>query len=52
MKEIYSGVQAVMISTMQGKLKRSRKYLVDLLTTRDANRDGFLEYAEFAEMLD
>ena len=41
-----------MISLMQSKLKLSRKYLVDLLTERDVDRDGYLGYDEFAEMLD
>ena len=40
-----------MISMMQNGLKRSRKFLVDLLATRDTNRDGYLEYQEFEDML-
>ena len=36
---------------MQNGLKRSRKFLVDLLATRDTNRDGYLEYQEFEDML-
>ena len=40
-----------MINMMQTKLKKSGKFLVDLLQTRDTNRDGYLEYLEFESML-
>ena len=36
---------------MQTGLKKSRKFLVDLLAARDTNRDGYLEYQEFEDML-
>ena len=36
---------------MQASLKRSQKYLSDILVTHDKNNDGFLEYAEFESML-
>ena len=36
---------------MQTGLKKSRKFLVDLLSARDQNRDGYLEYQEFEDML-
>ena len=50
-KQVYNGVKAVMINMMQIGLKKSRKFLVDLLAARDTNRDGFLEYQEFEDML-
>lgn len=49
--QVYDGVKAVMINMMQIGLKKSRKFLVDLLAARDTNRDGFLEYQEFEDML-
>ena len=50
-KQIYDAVKAVMIHMMQTGLKKSRKFLVDLLAARDQNRDGYLEYQEFEDML-
>ena len=48
---VYSGVKAVMIHLMQSGLKKSRKFLVDLIAARDTDRDGYLEYQEFEDML-
>ena len=48
---IYNGVKAIMVSMMQNGLKKSRRLLVDLLAERDSNKDGFLEYQEFEDML-
>jgi len=41
---IYYAVKAVMIFMMQRGLKNSRRFLIDLLAARDADRDGCLEY--------
>ena len=48
---IYEGVKAIMVSMMQNGLKKSRRLLVDLIAERDTNKDGFLEYQEFEDML-
>ena len=49
--EVYKGVKAVVIHMMQSQLKKSRKFLADLVAQRDINRDGYLEYQEFEDML-
>ena len=41
----------MVIHMMQSKLKTSRKFLADLVATHDANRDGYIEYQEFEDML-
>jgi len=48
---VFSGVKAVMISMMQDGLKKSRRFLVDLIAARDTDRDGYLQYREFEDML-
>ena len=48
---IYEGVKAVMIDMMQRGLKKSRRALADIVRERDTNRDGYLEYQEFEDML-
>ena len=48
--QVYLAVRAVMIHMMVTALKKSRKYLVDLIAAR-ASRDNFMEYAQFESML-
>ena len=40
-----------MIYLMQTGLKKSRKYLIDVIAARDADKDGYLQYSEFEDML-
>ena len=49
--KVYEAVKAVMIHMMQDGLKKSRRFLVDLIAARDTNHDGYLEYQEFEDML-
>lgn len=49
--KVYEAVKAVMIHMMQDGLKKSRKFLGDLIAARDSNHDGYLEYQEFEDML-
>ena len=36
---------------MQSGLKKSRRYLVDLIAAKDTDRDGYLEYEQFEDLL-
>lgn len=49
--KVYVAVKAVMIHMMQDGLKKSRQFLGDLISKRDTNHDGYLEYQEFEDML-
>mmetsp|Transcript_16833 Transcript_16833/g.22691 ORF Transcript_16833/g.22691 Transcript_16833/m.22691 type:complete len:128 (+) Transcript_16833:1190-1573(+) len=40
-----------MICMMQSGLKKSRRSLADLVAARDVDRDGYLEYQQFEDML-
>ena len=48
---VFQAVHAVLVDRMQAGLKRSNKYLSDLLASHDKNKDGFLDYGEFESML-
>lgn len=48
---VFQAVHAVLVDRMQAGLKRSNKYLSDLLVSHDKNKDGFLDYGEFESML-
>ena len=48
---VYEGVKAVLINMMQSGLKKSRRYLVDLIAAKDTDRDGYLEYEQFEDLL-
>ncbi len=48
---VYEGVKAVLIHMMQSGLKKSRRYLVDLIAAKDTDRDGYLEYEQFEDLL-
>ena len=39
---VYEGLKAVLINMMQSGLKKSRRYLVDLIAAKDTDRDGYL----------
>lgn len=49
--QLYEAVKAVIIEKIREQLKRSGKYLVDLLVKHDADKDGFLTYREFENLL-
>ena len=51
MDAIYDAVKAVMIYMMERGLKNSRRFIVDMLAARDTDKDGFLEYQQFEDML-
>ena len=51
MNAIYDAVKAVMIYMMERGLKNSRRFIVDMLAARDTDKDGFLEYQQFEDML-
>ena len=48
---VYQAVHAVVVDKVQAGLKRSQKYLSDLLAAHNKKRDGQLEYSEFESML-
>ena len=49
--EVYYGVRAVLIGRIQAALNRSGKYVTDIITKLDTNKDKCLEYSEFEAML-
>ena len=48
---VYDGVSALILNLMQSGLKKSGKLLIDCIHTRDADKDGFLTYSEFEDLL-
>ena len=48
---VYYALQAVIIERMKDGLRRSGKYIVDLLLKHDGNKDGFLTYIELESLL-
>ena len=49
--QLFEAVKAVVIEKIREQLKRSSKYLVDMLVKHDADKDGFLTYTEFENLL-
>jgi hypothetical protein len=49
--KVYDAVQAQMLFRIKRCLTNSRKFLVDLITAHDANRDGFLTHKEVDSLL-
>jgi len=48
---VYYALQAVIIERMKDGLRRSGKYIADLLLKHDSNKDGFLTYIEMESLL-
>lgn len=48
---LFEAVKAVVIERIREALKRSGKYLIDLLVKHDADKDGLLSYMEFENLL-
>lgn len=44
-------MKAVIVEMMRDRLKRSGKYLIDLLIKHDADKDACLTYTEFENLL-
>jgi hypothetical protein len=47
----YDAVKAVIIEQIRERLRRSGKYLIDLLVKHDADKDNCLTYREFEDLL-
>lgn len=47
----FEAVKAVIVEKIREQLKRSGSYLVDLLVKHDKDKDGFLNYGEFENLL-
>lgn len=50
-EQLFDAVKAVVIERIREQLKRSGKYLVDLLVKHDTDKDGLLTYMEFENLL-
>jgi hypothetical protein len=49
--QLYEAVKAVVIEKIREQLKRSGKFLVDMLVKHDKDKDGFLTYTELENLL-
>lgn len=49
--QVYYALHAVIIERMKDGMRRSGKYVADLLLKHDSNKDGFLTYLEIESLL-
>jgi len=49
--QLFEAVKAVIIEKIRDQLKRSGKYLIDLLVKHDSDKDASLTYTEFENLL-